>query len=269
MRFAIIGSAKAEATPGAKGVCANCKSDLIAKCGEVKVRHWAHKTNPDCDPWWENETEWHRAWKDHFPADWQEVSHQAQGGERHIADVKTEMEWVLEFQHSYLAPEERRAREAFYPKLVWVVDGTRRKRDKDQFLNALNLGSSICQKPQIWKVNSDECTLLREWAACRSPVFFDFGSIGESGHKALWCLLTIDPFAYIVAFPRAEFVGFHRPAGSSSGMDFAGVLNKIRELVLLKVSLRQVQARQHYAMQAQLGPLQLYLARGYRARRRF
>ena len=43
-----------------------------------------------CDPWWENETEWHRAWKDQFPADWQEIVHHAEDGEKHIADVKTD-----------------------------------------------------------------------------------------------------------------------------------------------------------------------------------
>jgi len=66
-----------------------------------------------CDPWWE-ETTWHRDWKAMFPVEWQEVVHHAPNGERHIADVRTEHGFVLEFQHSPLEPVERQARESFY-----------------------------------------------------------------------------------------------------------------------------------------------------------
>ena len=45
MKFALINGDKAEATKGAKGFCPSCGSELIAKCGEVKVNHWAHKGN--------------------------------------------------------------------------------------------------------------------------------------------------------------------------------------------------------------------------------
>jgi len=54
-------------------------------------------------------------------------------GEKHIADVKTKNGWVLEFQHSYIKPEERNYRNAFYSKLVWIIDGLRRKTDRIQF----------------------------------------------------------------------------------------------------------------------------------------
>jgi len=81
MRFALIDGKKTEATKGAKGLCRYCGSDLIAKCGEVKVNHWAHKGKRNCDPWWENETEWHRSWKRKFPLDWQEVIHFDDNGE--------------------------------------------------------------------------------------------------------------------------------------------------------------------------------------------
>ena len=94
----------------------------VAKCGDIRVRHWAHKGHLVCDPWWENETKWHRDWKDHFPTNWQEVVHRAADGERHIADVTTGEGWVIEFQHSYLRPEERRSRDAFYPKLIGLAE---------------------------------------------------------------------------------------------------------------------------------------------------
>ena len=87
MRFAINNDIKIEATKGAKGICPSCGSELIAKCGEVKVNHWAHKGSRNCDPWWENEMEWHRSWKTNFPTEWQEVVHFDSSGEKHIADV--------------------------------------------------------------------------------------------------------------------------------------------------------------------------------------
>lgn len=89
MRFSIVDGEKAEAQPKAKGICPHCQSEMLAKCGRVKVWHWAHKGNPPCDPWWESETEWHREWKDRFPKEWQEITHiDPISGEQHIADVK-------------------------------------------------------------------------------------------------------------------------------------------------------------------------------------
>lgn len=75
---------------------------MTPKCGQLKVWHWAHRSIRSCDPWWENETPWHRAWKNQFPADWQEKVHRTDNGEKHVADVKTKSGVVLEFQHSPL-----------------------------------------------------------------------------------------------------------------------------------------------------------------------
>ena len=44
-------------------------------------------------------------------------------GELHIADVKTPSGLVIEFQRSTIHPDEISAREVFYKKMVWVVDG--------------------------------------------------------------------------------------------------------------------------------------------------
>lgn len=134
MKFGFVDGQKVEATKGAKGLCPCCNSELIAKCGDIKGHHWAHKGKRHCDPWWENETDWHRFWKNEFPIEWQEIVHiDEKTGEKHIADVKTETDWIIEFQHSRIEPEERKSRNAFYKKLVWVVDGTRRKTDIKQF----------------------------------------------------------------------------------------------------------------------------------------
>ncbi|MCJ7448877.1 MAG: hypothetical protein MUO72_14420 [Bacteroidales bacterium] len=213
MKFALINDKRTEATKGAKGFCPSCGSELVAKCGEVKVNHWAHKGSRTCDPWWENETDWHRSWKGQFSNDWQEVIQFAENGEKHIADVKTENGWVLEFQHSYLNPEEHRARNAFYPKLVWVVDGLRRKRDKPQFQKIIEESRVLGEKPLLRRVNfPDECRLLDEWLDCTALVFFDFQEVKELKDSALWLLLPriSNSEAYLIRFSRNKFIKLHQ-----------------------------------------------------------
>jgi len=277
VRFAILDGKKVEATPKAKGICPNCESELIARCGQVRVWHWAHKGNPPCDPWWENETEWHRAWKGYFPVDWQEVIFQAKSGEKHIADVKTDQGWVIEFQHSYLKPEERQARDAFYQKLVWVVDGARRKRDKSQFFQALKDGARISEKPLILKAFSDECVLLREWAGCRAPVFIDFGKDNKSEGARLWCLLPGSPngWAYIAVFTRPGLIKLHRDGAKQIGQDFAESLKILSKIVTADIALRRrAQKQNQLALQARNSrsrrpqSFRQYLARKQRARSR-
>ena len=82
MKFALQADQRIEATPNALGVCPCCGTEMIAKCGNRKVWHWAHKTKQTCDHWWDNETQWHRDWKNSFPEGWQEVIHKADDGEK-------------------------------------------------------------------------------------------------------------------------------------------------------------------------------------------
>jgi len=208
MKYAIVNNEKVEATKGAKGTCPSCGSDLIAKCGELKVNHWSHKGNRNCDPWWENETEWHRSWKGYFPKEWQEIVYFAESGEKHISDIKTKNGWVLEFQHSFLNPEERQSRDYFYKLLVWVVDGTRRKTDKKQFEKMFE--ESVRLKTNIPIIRTDfpdECRLLKEWHN-NSLVFFDFGEAENAEQSILWFLFPKTPSssAYLSPFSRANFV---------------------------------------------------------------
>jgi competence protein CoiA len=227
MKFALINGQRQEAQPNLSGQCLACNQAMIAKCGEVKIWHWAHKGRRTCDPWWENETEWHRAWKGQFPESWQEVVHKADNGEKHIADVKTDQGWVIEFQHSYIKPEERRSRDTFYQKLVWVVDGTRRKRDGEQFLNALNEGVPTVSRSPVRRIYSDQCVLLREWAGSSAPVFFDFG--GET----LWWSLSksLDGSIYVTEFPRIMFIGIHCSEEIQKASGFDEFVKDISKLV--------------------------------------
>lgn len=109
-------------SPHAKGLCPGCGAKMVAKTGRV-TPHWAHAVARDWDPWWENETDWHRGWKAAFPEAWREKGHVADDGEIHRADVETPTGLVLEFQHSDLSDGERLSREVFYDELVWVLDG--------------------------------------------------------------------------------------------------------------------------------------------------
>lgn len=183
---------------------------MIAKCGDHRVRHWAHRGVRVCDPWWEPETEWHRAWKNEFPADWQETVQFAQNGEKHVADVKTQSGMVIEFQHSFLKAEERAARETFYRKMVWVVDGCRRKRDAAQLKKCI--GPRVYdQPPYILHVAHfpEECALLRDWNSSPVPVYFDLGN--EDGTPVLW---RRDPISrrgrvYLTPVSRESFLRAH------------------------------------------------------------
>lgn len=86
MRFALVNNNRTEAQPKLSGLCYCCSKPVMAKCGKQKIWHWAHKSKTDCDNWWEPETEWHRTWKNNYPADWQELfSFDKNTGEKHIA----------------------------------------------------------------------------------------------------------------------------------------------------------------------------------------
>jgi len=197
---------------------------MIARCGEVRLWHWAHKGRRLCDPWWENETEWHRAWKDLFPVGWQEFVQHDGDGERHIADVKTDDGWVIEFQHSYIKPEERRSREAFYQKLVWVVDGLRRQTDGAQFRKAWDEGRPVGGNSLVRRTFSDECRLLREWAGSDAPIFLDLGDT-----EALWWLFakSTSGSAYVHLFSRAQFIELHRSTATETAHQFHEFVNDI------------------------------------------
>jgi hypothetical protein len=213
MKFALFNDERIEATKGAKGKCPCCGSELIAKCGEIVIHHWAHKKKCD-DHWWENETEWHRNWKNQFPKEWQEVIHYDDSGEKHIADVKTNEDWVIEFQHSVIKPEERRSRDDFYNKnnkLIWVVDGTRRKTDIKQFKQILNEESRIDEpsKKILWVNFAQHNRLLMEWKDSNSLIFIDFKD-KLSTNEGLW-LMYPDMYKnemYLSQFSRNSFINY-------------------------------------------------------------
>lgn len=120
---------------------------------------------------------------------------------------------MLEFQHSFLNPEERRSRNAFYPKLIWVVDGTRRKTDNKQFHRTLEeYGTPLRDEPDIICVFCpDGCRLLKEWNDSNALVFFDFQEETDKEKSIFWFLYPriSSNEDYVLRFSRAEFIELH------------------------------------------------------------
>jgi len=253
MKYALVNGEKEEATKGAKGVCQICGSELIAKCGEVKINHWAHKGNRNCDPWWENETEWHRSWKNNFPKDWQEIIHTDENsGEKHIADVKTDSNWVLEFQHSHIKPEERLSRDAFYSNLVWVLDGTRRKRDKLNFYRILNEFTVRSDDPRFKAIiGQDDCKLIKEWHESNAFVFLDFQDEDETGKPIIWFLFRkiAENEAYLLPVLRDYFVELHKNNKFDELIEktIAPFIKKLTHNEKMKVEMEQSRERERKA----------------------
>lgn len=205
MKFALVNGTKSSPIPKTSGACPYCNAEVISKCGSIKIWHWAHKGKLVCDPWWENESEWHRNWKNNFPIEWQEVIHFADDGEKHIADIKTDQDWVIEFQYSYLNPEERKSRNKFYKKLIWVVNGKRLQGDEQKLVMALAGRVSF---DGFYRVPVRASSLLRAWSDKNSLVFFDFGkSVTQLEESYLWVIMPrhSDHAVYVRPCSRTDF----------------------------------------------------------------
>jgi len=213
MKYAMSNEGRIEATPKANGICQCCESDLIAKCGTQKIWHWAHKGKRNCDHWWENETQWHRDWKDNFPKEWQEVVHLSDDGEKHIADVKTPNGLVVEFQHSAISLKEKLSRETFYKDMIWVVDGRRLERDFQRFNESFRTSDWRHWGPFVRKNKIPSRSLPKSWQSSNKLVFFGWGFVKseywtKDWHSHLICLLPeTDELGWLqlIAIEREQF----------------------------------------------------------------
>ncbi|MDG4721800.1 MULTISPECIES: competence protein CoiA [Thalassospira] len=214
LQFAIVEGIRKLPSKGSLGKCPNCGEIVISKCGNQRVHHWAHKSTRVCDTWWENETQWHIEWKNHFPQDWHEISQSDQSGQRHIADVKRPDGFVVEFQHSHISEDEREQREAFYGRMVWVIDALRLKRSTPCFQKAIRTARLICQNPIVLQVD-DTSALIKRWITSKKVVYFDFGNHQITSEKLpqynspmIW---RLDPSstiyrAHLTPLPKSQLV---------------------------------------------------------------
>jgi hypothetical protein len=226
MKFALVDNQKKEAEKGLKGLCPICQQPVIAKCGKIKINHWAHTSLEHCDKWWENETEWHRQWKNTFPLEWQEiVAIDEKTGEKHIADIKTNGSMVVEFQHSNISEEERISREKFYKNMIWIVDGTRRKRDFAHFAEAFEFGDigRVGHSP-LYILEDGQYYLPIEWLSSSVPVLFDYKGLLDKNEEEydnnplrelLWCLLPVrgNNINVLFEFERSKLVEMIQDGG--------------------------------------------------------
>lgn len=154
MLLAKLNGQLVEPTPGLKAICPNCGEIVVSKCGNINIWHWSHLKDTDCDPWSEEETEWHKNWKSWFPIENREVVIKP-----HRADVY----WcgkVIEFQHSQISVDEMNERENFYKNMIWVVDCS-------AFLFNMDFRSNnFCRWKWMHKV----------WDYSMMPIYFDTGS---------------------------------------------------------------------------------------------
>lgn len=124
MIWAIKNDERIRAKPKQKAICPACEEEVISKCGNIKIWHWAHKKDFMCDSFKESETKWHIEWKELFPEEFQEVIlKKNQGLDRHRADIKTKNGLIIEFQNSPIGSEEIEKREKFYENMVWILNG--------------------------------------------------------------------------------------------------------------------------------------------------
>ena len=211
MKYAVVDGRRQEAFPKGRGTCPMCSGATIARCGQFVVHHWAHDALASCDRWAERETPWHRQWKNRFPEAWQEVaSFDDVLTECHIADVKTPSGLVLEFQRSTILQTEVDARERFYKRMVWIIDGSRNEFDAINFNNMRSHPNSAGLVKFQWFSRSK---LFHRWHRT-VPVFVDFGSA-----YGFWRILHFDPLTSVGLAGLVDVDGFVSLA--SGGTDFS------------------------------------------------
>lgn len=125
MIAAVVAGKLARASHGARATCPECRGSVYARMPEHAIRHWAHTPLPDgethqCSRDSGEMSEWHRKWQ------FQRTDLQCIEvvGEGHRADVINAGGIVIEFQRSSITPEDVTARERYWRKGVWVLDGT-------------------------------------------------------------------------------------------------------------------------------------------------
>ncbi len=191
MIWAIVENKKIEAKPGTKGTCPLCEGKVFSKCGEVNVWHWAHSKDENCDRWYEPETFWHQHWKMTFGKENAEFII-IKNSKKHIADILTKENLVIELQNSPIQKPIIREREDFYgERMLWIINGEEFKKNlfakdywEDQDYREL---MSLPRPPVQWIRSNQEIKKgingeffkwkypRKSWEDVQRPVFIDFG----------------------------------------------------------------------------------------------
>ena len=138
-------------------------------------------------------------------------------GEKHVADVKTPHNLVIEFQHSTIDYDELVSREAFYQDMIWVVDGDRSSTDPGFFTLGLSRTPerfrSLVHLVKWW----GQSHLLHRWDEATAPVYIDFGRMG------LWRFLKFWPVDSVGAFSPLQSEWLVKACEDGESIPFAHI----------------------------------------------
>ena len=165
-------------------------------------------------------------------------------GEKHIADVSMVHNLTIEFQHSHIGSLERTSREKFYENMVWVVDGTRLKKDYPRFLKGKKNGFEnqifySTENPKNFRVDLIDWCFPSAWLGSSVPVIFDFRGDGtvndlESIRDSLYCLFPqFGEYARVAEISRNAFI--NSTIGGdwiSRTQDFTEEIKRLDEIAL-------------------------------------
>jgi len=148
-------------SPKEEAFCELCKSKLISKCGDIRIWYWSHYRRPDCDNWYEPETQWHYEWKNLAPKNNREIVIPP-----HRADIKGTRGIIVELQNSPISTKDIRNRETFYKNMVWIINA----QNFD-----IELDTNIYEEK--WKKNKEIRfywkRMRKTWNVSNLPNFFD------------------------------------------------------------------------------------------------
>lgn len=149
---------------GVEAYCPMCHEQLIPKCGNIKIHHFAHKGVRDCDPWYEPMSEWHSSWQQRaFP--FTEIAIE-RNGVKHRADIAFPSGLIIEIQHSKLSFEEKLERECFYQNMFWILHAKEWDVKKTGEANVFKEIRYSMKPRQNWFMNSQN----------EKPIFLDLGN---------------------------------------------------------------------------------------------
>lgn len=158
MEFALSNDGKRiKPTKQEKGFCNICGKQLRPHFHRSYEPHWAHISKEECDPWWENETPWHKNWKSLVDEEFREIPIEKYG-EKHRADIRLFSGTVIELQNTPISYEVRHNREIFYENMLWIIHLPKAKIEiiqscfvkglfDDIFVKIENIPSWIFQEP--------------------------------------------------------------------------------------------------------------------------
>lgn len=132
---------RVKAMPGMQAICPGCEEKVIARCGNIKIWHWAHKSGL-CKYDSEPETEWHLEWKNNALKMGMEIEKIFDPFQRFRADIyDPKRNMVTEVDRS-----------SFYDskgiKIRWIFDFIDRYESMKIYLHVGILGMEFKQKYQ-------------------------------------------------------------------------------------------------------------------------